>query len=403
MKQHIENSNQNGGFNNRLKINFGNSNETNCLLHLTPEILKDLNQLLFELDCLNRWSSHITKGLYNELGKLALNCSIAYIWATFAVESGFEVDFSRFPKLAIYRAYQKSVHCDIAELRLDEICKYGVSREQIEEHSKFTIKTRTNEEFANFVDVDTNCIEYRIYKAATCVGTLTELLSLRKTIEDDDFLRTKGEILESLHPYRDLPHFCEMLSDTYMKIFNSFSKLRSRIRWAMRPNIIKSSVLSHSFDTAVFAYMMSLENNPSDIAIATQAFFAGIFHDFPETWTGDMPSPIKNAITGLRKATEDYELEVLEKNFYSKLPEYQIQAIKLVMLEELEFSDLKHLIKQADYFSADVECWRHIIAGTNCSYYFNVIFRDYEQKYKFNSCFAHMMDFINGDAIRYSR
>lgn len=39
----------------------------------------------------------------------------------------------------------------------------------------------------------------------------------------------------------------------------------------------------------------------------------GIFHDIPETYTRDIPSPIKDSIPNFRKITEAYELEMMRK------------------------------------------------------------------------------------------
>ena len=187
-----------------------------------------------------------------------------------------------------------------------------------------------------------------------------------------------------------------MCSEIYLEIFRDFSQLRNRIRWAKHPNIIKCSVLGHHFDVAIFSYLMSLEVKPYDEALATRYFFMGIFHDFPEKWTGDMPSPIKDSIKGLREATEEFENEVMEQNVYSHLPYYQEAALRDVMLEDKNNAQLKKFSKISDNFSAFVECWRELDAGSRHQYYVTVLEKDYKNKEKLPDNFRLLTEKLYG-------
>ena len=51
----------------------------------------------------------------------------------------------------------------------------------------------------------------------------------------------------------------------------------------------------------------------------------GILHDVAETWTTDIPSPIKDRILGFRKATEEYEIKMLEQELYNIVPSFFIR------------------------------------------------------------------------------
>ena len=96
----------------------------------------------------------------------------------------------------------------------------------------------------------------------------------------------------------------EDIHGSIFKILAKISKLRNQNRWAITCYSVKCSVLGHLFDTGVFAYFMSLELDPEDEKIATEMFLMGIYHDIAETWTTDVPSPIKDRVAGLRKGTE---------------------------------------------------------------------------------------------------
>ncbi len=344
--------------------------------------VKDLvavNTMLYELTCLRRWSEvTVEGGKYTELSKQALNCIIAYFWANEAKAKGEIVDFTKFPKLAIRRGFVKDFQCDVPEANLEIIFHLGnVSKKDFNEVIWQQVSKVTTPAFLDFLAVDHDCLEARIYKAATKIATLIELNEIKSGISQKDFILKTAQIQDALIEFCDLPGFAEMTSANYCELFHEFSKLRNRIRWAKHPNIIKCSVLGHLFDVAVFSYLMALEVHPLKQDLATRYFFIGIFHDIAEKWTGDMPSPIKDAIKGLRDATEEFERMVLEENVYSYLPDHQEKALRSVMLEDNDVAALKKFAKKADNFSAYIECWRELDAGSRHQYYANVVRRDY--------------------------
>lgn len=349
---------------------------------ISQKDLESINTMLFELTCLRRWSEvTVEGGKYTELSKQALNCMIAYIWAAEIQHAGYTVDLTWFPKIAILRGFTKDYQCDVPEANLDIIFHLGnVPKESFEEMIQQQIKKNVSKSFYDLLQVDSNLLEVRIYRAATKIATLLELEEIKNGISRKDYNLKKKQLETAIHAFSDLPGFEQVMSEKYLEIFRDFSKLRNRIRWAKHPNIIKCSVLGHHFDVAVYAYLMSLEVNPLDEDLATRYFFMGVFHDFPESWTGDMPSPVKDSLPGLRKATELFENQVMQENVYNHLPDYQVKSIRHTMLEDEENASLKKFLKKSDNFAAFVECWREIDAGSNHSYYFQVSKNSYGRK-----------------------
>lgn len=98
-------------------------------------------------------------------------------------------------------------------------------------------------------------------------------------------------------------------------------------------------------------------------------FFMGVYHDIAEAWTTDIPSDIKDRITGFREATEIFEDRKLQENVYNVIPEFLQAKIKEVMFEEEDNLQYKKLMKGADYLSADSECWRQFVAGSRETYF----------------------------------
>lgn len=356
----------------------------------TIKNLNALNEVFKRLNNLRRWTEFVTEGKYDEISKQSLNCAIAFILATEVENCGQTIMWERFPKIAIYRAFQKAyVNYDTPEHILKEICDLGniPFEKSFGEVTAKTIADLTDEEFARWISDGCSTIEEEIYKAATKIGTFLELNELQHHM-NGDFKRKYDEIVKSMFKYQNIPGF-ESVSDidgNYFKVFKSISRLRNQNRWAAYSYLVDCSVLGHLFDTAVFAYFMALEKGETE-TIATKCFFMGIFHDVPEAFTRDIPSPIKDKIPGFRKLTEEYELLMMEKKVYPLLPEKIAKALKNVMFEDEENQSFKKLMKGADYMSAVSEIWRQLKAGTIDNSFFEALYGHIK---KFNSGIAEI-------------
>lgn len=368
---------------------------------VTVNDLNSVNTTLYELLCLRRWSEvTVSNGNYTESAKQGLNCMIAYVWASEIAHSGIEVDFTLFPKIALFRSFTKAVQCDVSESNLDTIFHLGnVKKSSFTEMIWDSVSKCTSPEFYKHLQVVPNSLESQIYRAATKVATMLELKELRNLIDEKDYLAKLAIQEEAINQLANLPCFGTIMSETYQEIFRNFSKLRNRIRWAKHPNIVQCSVLGHMFDVGCFAYLMSLETHPANEDLATQYFFMGIFHDFPECWTGDMPSPIKDSVPGLRKATEIFENQVMEENVYSRLVSHMKDAIRGVMLEDEDNAYYKVFLKKSDNFSAFVECWREIDAGSHHKYYEKVVRNSYLGKESLPHNFRILMENLHNECI----
>lgn len=339
---------------------------------ITLKQVKATNTVFTRLNNLRRWTEFNDEGKYDELAKQAFNCIIAYMLAKCAEDAGKNICYENFPRIAIGRAYAKVyVYFDTPEHKIEEICKLsGISKKAFDVEATKIIAEITDDEFAEFLSKGIGEYEVRIYKAATKIATYIELLEQQVT----DFSKLQ-EIERDLEMYMDIP-CVEEFSDTdspVFKVWQEVSKLRNQNRWATCCYNVECSVLGHLFDTAIFAYMIALEESDFDEEYATRMFFLGIFHDVAETWTKDIPSTIKNRIPGFRKATEKYELQKLEKHMYTKVPAFLKEALKSVMMEDSENESFKKKLKEADYLSADSECYRNLFAGSRDTYFCDAI------------------------------
>lgn len=343
---------------------------------MTVKNLKAINEVFKRLNNLRRWTNFITEGKYDEISKQALNCAASYLLAKEAESQGLEIQWERFPKIALWRAFQKAyVNYDTPEHILKEICDLGDIKfeKAFWEVTSTTIAERTDEEFANWLKEGCGTIEENIYQAATKITTFLELKEIQKHM-NGDYSTKYEEVVKCMGKYENIPGF-SIVSDTdngYFKIFKAISKLRNQNRWAAYSYLVDCSVLGHLFDTAIFAYLMALEKGEGE-TVATKCFFMGIFHDVPEAFTRDIPSPIKDKIPGFRELTEKYELQMMEKHVYPYISENAANALKEVMFEDEQNAKFKRLMKGADYMSAVSEIWRQLKAGTIDNWFFEAL------------------------------
>lgn len=350
--------------------------EEKMKLNLT--VLKGINEVFKRLNNLRRWTSFISEDKYNELGKQALNSIVAYMLASYSEKAGTIIHWERFPKIALYRAFQKVyVYFDTPEHIINEICKIGnINKSAFDEVTKDIIGENTSEEFAEFLCEGCNTTEFQIYRAAIKIATYIELVEISSKMRESDYAIKSHELIKAIEEFEDLPGVSE-ISDVEGKIFKLLLKictLRNKNRWAVQSYSVECSVQGHLFDTGIFAYLFSLEQEMSG-EMSGKMFFMGIFHDVAETWTGDIPSPIKDRIPGFRDATEEYERRVVKSELYNKLPEFLANKVKDIMFEEEENEEYYSLVKGADYLSADSECWRQYHAGTRDEYFLGAMNR----------------------------
>lgn len=348
-------------------------------MELNLRMLKATNEVFKRLNILRRWTSFVTEDKYNELAKQALNCIVAYILACYSEAAGVTVKWERFPKIALYRAFQKAyVYFDTPEHIINEICKIGnIKKSTFDIVTREIITENADEAFAEFLCEGIGTTEFQIYRAATKIATYIELTENFTKINPHEYQIKTQEINKSLKEFQNIPGVNEIfdIDNPIFKVLQTISTLRNRNRWAVQAYSIECSVLGHLFDTAVFAYFMALEQNPDDESNAAKMFFMGIFHDVAETWTTDIPSPIKDRISGFRAATEEYELKMLEEELYGKVPEFLAKKLQDVMFEDEANKEYKKLLKGADYLSADSECWRQYKAGSRDEYFLGAIRR----------------------------
>lgn len=340
-------------------------------------------------NCLPRWSAHLQNG-YTEVSKQALNCQIATILFELVAHEGKEVNTSLLPRIAIFRAFEKYQKCDITEESYAELFADDPELEKrFLDYINTNIINMTSFELFEHISGLENTFEMQIYKAATAIATYIEALEIKPIISSQQYSQIIERQKNRLKKYKDFPIVRDILSEepnNIFELFKEFSRLRNRIRWVKHAPIRNYSVLGHSYDVAVINYLFCLSDNPNDISRAERGFFVGLFHDLAENWTGDMPSPIKDGVLGLREKTEDFERKVLNTYVFPSLPEWLVPKFKELMLELIPDKSLRNFYKIADDFAATVEAATQLTLGSKDKHFIKVVISSYLRKSPIELC-----------------
>ena len=148
--------------------------------------------------------------------------------------------------------------------------------------------------------------------------------------------------------------------------FAMVSRMKYINRWALMRNEHSENLSEHSFEVAVIAHALAVIKNKrfgSNIN-GERAALMGLFHDAPETLTGDMPTPVKYYSDEVRNAYKPVE-ENACKSLIDMLPEdFQSEFAPLLVLQE-EDAELWKLVKAADKISALIKCLEERKAGNS--------------------------------------
>lgn len=151
---------------------------------------------------------------------------------------------------------------------------------------------------------------------------------------------------------------------------NGFYAMISRMkyinRWALMRNEHHENLAEHSFEVSVIAHALTVIGNKrfGKNLDCERAAFLGLYHDAPETLTGDMPTPVKYYSEEVRNAYKTVE-DVACKNLVSMLPEeFRDEYIAAFIPEENE-KELWKYVKAADKISALIKCIEEKKAGNS--------------------------------------
>jgi 5'-deoxynucleotidase len=146
--------------------------------------------------------------------------------------------------------------------------------------------------------------------------------------------------------------------------FALISRMRFISRWSLMRNSYSENIQEHSHMVAVLAHALavirrdvfSLPADPDACAAAA------LFHDAPEIFTGDLPTPVKYFSPEIREAYGKVEA-VAGGKLLSMLPEAMQPAYRTLLQEEDK--EVRRIVKAADKLAAYIKCLEELNAGNS--------------------------------------
>ena len=128
-------------------------------------------------------------------------------------------------------------------------------------------------------------------------------------------------------------------------------------RWGLMRSVFPESLAQHSSECAVITHALAVIGNKLfgksyDVG---RAVTLALYHDVPEVFTGDMPTPIKYANPVVRSEFGVIE-EQSARSLVDKLPRELKDEFVSLFVEDKEDAELHKLVKGADKLCAYIKC-----------------------------------------------
>lgn len=143
--------------------------------------------------------------------------------------------------------------------------------------------------------------------------------------------------------------------------FALISRMKNIDRWALMRNADRENVMEHSHMVAVLAHALAvIRRDVMGVPCSPdRAAAAALFHDAPEIFTGDMPTPVKYHDEEMRAAYRRVEEGAIAK-LVSGLPEALRPEYDVLLRDD---GGVRDIVKAADKLSAYIKCVEELKTG----------------------------------------
>lgn len=148
--------------------------------------------------------------------------------------------------------------------------------------------------------------------------------------------------------------------------FAMISRMKYINRWALMRNEHSENLAEHSFEVAVIAHTLTVIGNKrlGKNLDSERAAFLGLYHDAPETLTGDLPTPVKYYNDEVREAYRTIE-DIACDSLVDMLPEDFKDIFTPAFRPDEKDAELFRYVKAADKISALIKCLEEKKAGNS--------------------------------------
>ena len=144
--------------------------------------------------------------------------------------------------------------------------------------------------------------------------------------------------------------------------FAYLSRMRYIGRWGLMRNTFQENIQEHSHMVAVLAHALAVIRRDRFGGAVDPGRVAAValYHDAPEIFTGDLPTPVKYANPLIREAYKAVEDSAADR-LLATLPE-ELRPSFSPFLRETD-GEVLRLVKAADKLSAYIKCLEELKAG----------------------------------------
>ncbi|NLB36112.1 MAG: 5'-deoxynucleotidase [Clostridiales bacterium] len=146
--------------------------------------------------------------------------------------------------------------------------------------------------------------------------------------------------------------------------FAMISRMKYINRWALMRNAHNENLSEHSLEVSIIAHALVLIHNRrfGGRLNAERAALLAVFHDAPESLTGDMPTPVKYHNEQVRNAYKTVEKSACDA-LINMLPQDLKEDYRPFFFALEEDKPLWDFVKAADKISALIKCIEEEKAG----------------------------------------
>ncbi|MBQ6701609.1 MAG: 5'-deoxynucleotidase [Clostridia bacterium] len=128
-------------------------------------------------------------------------------------------------------------------------------------------------------------------------------------------------------------------------------------RWGLMRNVTNENLSTHAAEVSCLAHALAVIGNTyfGKSYNTERVAILALYHDMPEVFTGDLPTPVKYANDALRSCYAAVEQKAVEQ-LTDRLPkELQNEYLSLLEITPADM-ELKKLVKGADKLCALIKC-----------------------------------------------
>ena len=347
-------------------------------------INKALALKIFEGFSIERWNDLVRPFALIEMDKAAEKMVLVYIIGKFEEQCGKKINWEWLIYASFFELLRKIALCDIKSpvqrmIRKQYPDEYSkLNKWVLEQYREFITDNWLIEKFQSYI-CETSAIEksskteqsleMKIFRAAHKFSTMREFEMIAPVNENSRLQEIEKELNEEIGDYLDLRALQLLVTKQRpYEFLLVIEKLRFQTRWNQTPRVPKTSVLGHSFFTAVFTLLLSRN---SGVEMCSERlfnnYFSALFHDLPEAVTRDIISPVKQATSELPSIVKDIEDTVVKNELLPLMEDFYADELLYFTNDEFEnrirlnngiikhvsFEDLNDKFNSAQYSPVD--------------------------------------------------